>query len=256
MRWKDNPCRGVSLSKYLSDVDSALPAQQKVQFSCSVVSNSLRPHELQHTRPPCLSPTPRVHPNPCPSSQWCHPTISSSVVPSSSCPQSFPASGSFPAKRERIKSGILLSISSTLRVEVEGQSLLNFTHYNPVKAWISSLTAVILEFKGTCFFSSRTTAYVGYGQIFLQGQNSCYFQMKQFSCSSGVKFIWGEKCLRIVKKILTKNNKLASLKQKSHINKWNGKKMQIYTNICIWRNVTSNQWGADRFSNKCYGITS
>ena len=64
-----------------------------VQFSCSVVSNSLRPHERQHARPSCPSPTPRVYPNPCPSSQWCHPTISSSVVPFSSCPQSFPASG-------------------------------------------------------------------------------------------------------------------------------------------------------------------
>ena len=59
------------------------------------MSNSLRPHEPQHSRPPCPSPTPRVHPNPCPSSQWCHPAIPSSVVPFSSCPQSFPASGSF-----------------------------------------------------------------------------------------------------------------------------------------------------------------
>ena len=66
-----------------------------VQFSHSVVSDSLRPHELQHARPPCPSPTARVHPNPCPSSQWCHPTISSSVVPFFSCPQSFPAPGSF-----------------------------------------------------------------------------------------------------------------------------------------------------------------
>ena len=66
-----------------------------VQFSHSVVSNSLRLHEPQHTRPPCPSPTPRVHPNPCPLSQWCHPTTSSSVVPFSSPPQSFPASGSF-----------------------------------------------------------------------------------------------------------------------------------------------------------------
>ena len=65
------------------------------QFSCSVMSDSLRPHEPQHARPPCPSPTPRVHPNPCPLSQWCHPTISSSVIPFSSCPQSFPAWGSF-----------------------------------------------------------------------------------------------------------------------------------------------------------------
>ena len=57
--------------------------------------DSLWPYELQHTRPPCPSPTPRVHPNPSPLSWWCHPTISSSVIPFSSCPQSFPASGSF-----------------------------------------------------------------------------------------------------------------------------------------------------------------
>ena len=63
-----------------------------VQFSCSVVSHSLRPHELQHTRPPCPSPTPGVNPNSRPSSQWCHPAISSSVIPFSSCPQSLPAS--------------------------------------------------------------------------------------------------------------------------------------------------------------------
>ena len=67
-----------------------------VQFSHSVVSDSLRSHELQHARPPCPSPTPRVHPNSHPSSRWCHPAISSSVVPFSSCPQSLPASESFP----------------------------------------------------------------------------------------------------------------------------------------------------------------
>ena len=64
-----------------------------VQFSHPVMSDSLRHHEPQHARPPCPLPTPRVHPNPCPSSQWCHPAISSSVVTFSSCPQSFPASG-------------------------------------------------------------------------------------------------------------------------------------------------------------------
>jgi len=62
------------------------------QISCSVVSNSLRPHESQHARPPCPSPTPGVYSDSCPSSQWCHPAISSSVVPFSSCPQSLPAS--------------------------------------------------------------------------------------------------------------------------------------------------------------------
>ena len=66
-----------------------------VQFSRSVMSDSLWPHEPQHSRPPYPSPTSGVHPNPCPSSWWCHPTISSFVVPFSSCPQSCPASGSF-----------------------------------------------------------------------------------------------------------------------------------------------------------------
>ena len=67
-----------------------------VQFSRSVVSDSLRPHESQHARPLCPSPTPRVHSDSHPSSRWCHPAISSSVVPFSSCPQSLPASESFP----------------------------------------------------------------------------------------------------------------------------------------------------------------
>ena len=67
-----------------------------VQFSCSVMSYSLQPHESQHARPPCPSPTPGAHSNSCPSRPWCHPAISSSVVPFSSCPQSLPASESFP----------------------------------------------------------------------------------------------------------------------------------------------------------------
>ena len=67
-----------------------------VQFSRSVMSDSLRPHELQHARPPCPSPSPGVHSNSCSSSWWCHPAITSSVVPFSSCPQPLPASESFP----------------------------------------------------------------------------------------------------------------------------------------------------------------
>ena len=70
-----------------------------VQFSHSVMSDSLRPHESQHARTPCPSPTPGVYSNSCPSSWWCHPAISSSVVPFSSCPQSLPASGSFPVSQ-------------------------------------------------------------------------------------------------------------------------------------------------------------
>ena len=72
------------------------PQKVSVQFSCSVMFDSLRPHEPQHTTPPCPSPTPEVYPNSCPLSQWCHPTTSSSVVPFSSCPQFLLASESFP----------------------------------------------------------------------------------------------------------------------------------------------------------------
>ena len=75
---------------------SNISIRKLVQFSRSVVSDSLRPHESQHARPPCPSPTPRVHSDSRPSSQWCHPAISSSVVPFFSCPQSLPASQSFP----------------------------------------------------------------------------------------------------------------------------------------------------------------
>ena len=70
-----------------------------VQFSRSVVSDSLRPHESQHSRPPCPSPSPRVHSDSRPSSLWCHPAISSSVIPFSSCPQSLPASEFFPVSQ-------------------------------------------------------------------------------------------------------------------------------------------------------------
>ena len=87
-----------------------------VQFSRSVVSNSLRPHELQHSRPPCPSPTPGVHPNPCPSSWRCHPTISSSVVPFSSCPQSFPASGSFQMSQLFVSGGQSIGVSASTSV--------------------------------------------------------------------------------------------------------------------------------------------
>ena len=74
---------------------TSITLASSVQFSRSVMSDSLRPHESRHTRPPCPSPTPRVHSNSHPSSQWCHPAISSSIVPFSSCPRSLPASESF-----------------------------------------------------------------------------------------------------------------------------------------------------------------
>ena len=77
--------------------------------------NSLRPHEPQYTRPPCPLPTPGVHPNPCPLSQWCHPAISPSVVPFSSCPQSFPTSGSFQMSQLFASGGQSIGVSASTR---------------------------------------------------------------------------------------------------------------------------------------------
>ena len=87
-----------------------------VQFSHSVMPDSLPPHEPQHARPPCASPTPRVHPNPCPLSQWCHPTISSSVIPFSSGPQSFPASGSLQMSQLFTSGGQSIGVSASISV--------------------------------------------------------------------------------------------------------------------------------------------
>ena len=87
-----------------------------VQFSHSVVSKSLWLDEPQHSRPPCPSPTPGVYPNSCPLSWWCHPAISSSVIPFSSCPQSFPASGSFPMSQLFASGGQSIGVSASTSV--------------------------------------------------------------------------------------------------------------------------------------------
>ena len=93
-----------------------MPLKVSVQFSHSVVSDHLRPHGLQHARPLCPSPTPGVHINPCQLSRWCHPTISSSVVPFSSCLQSFPASGSFPVSQFFTSGGQSTGVSASTSV--------------------------------------------------------------------------------------------------------------------------------------------
>ena len=118
------------------------------QFSRSVVSDSLWPHEPQHARPPCPSPTPRVYPNPCPSSQWCHPAISSSVIAFSSCPQSLPESGSFPMSQLFEWGGQstrVLASTSVLPVNTQECSPLGWT------GWI------FLQSKGLSRVFSKTT---------------------------------------------------------------------------------------------------
>ena len=101
---------------WLSGKEFTCQRRSPVQFSRSATSDSLRPHEPQHARPPCPPPTPRVHPNPCPSSRWCHPAISSSVVPFSSCSQSFSASGSFQMSQLFSSGGQSIGVSASTSV--------------------------------------------------------------------------------------------------------------------------------------------
>ena len=112
-----------------------------VQFSLSVMSDSLRPHE--HARPPCPSATPGVHPNPRPLCQWCHPTISSSIVPFFSCPQSFPASGSFQMSQLSASGGQSIGVSASTSV-----SPMNTQDWFPLgwTGWIS-LQSIIVKKK-------------------------------------------------------------------------------------------------------------
>ena len=124
----------------------ALPLS--VQFSCSVASNCLQPHGLQHTMPPCPSPTPRIYSNSCPLSWWCHPTISSSIVPFSSHLQTFPASGSFPRSQFFASGGQSIGVSastSVLPLNIQDWSPLGWT------GWIS------LQSKGLSRVFSNTT---------------------------------------------------------------------------------------------------
>ena len=123
------------------------PQFSSIQFSCSVESDSLQPHELQHARPPCPSPTPGVHADSRPSSQWCHPAISSSVVPFS-CPQSLPASESFPMSQFFTwgdQSTAVSDLASFLSKKSQGWSVSEWT------GWIS------LQSKGLTRVFSNTT---------------------------------------------------------------------------------------------------
>ena len=119
-----------------------------VQFSHSVVFDSLQSQESQHASPPCPSPTPRVHPNSCLSSRWCHPDLSSSVVPFSSCPHSLPASGSFPMSQLFTWGGQSIGVST-----LASDFPMNTQDWSPLEwtGWIS------LQSKGLSRVFSRTT---------------------------------------------------------------------------------------------------
>ena len=119
-----------------------------VKFSHSVMSNSLQPHEPQHARPPCPLPTPRVYPNSCPLSRWCQATISPSVVPFSSCPQSFPASGSFQMSQLFASGGQSIGVSASTSVLP-----MNTQTWSPL-GW---LVGISLQSRGLSRVFSNTT---------------------------------------------------------------------------------------------------
>ena len=124
------------------------PVWLLVQFSHTIVSNSLWPHQPQHAKPPCPSPTPGVNPNPCPLCRWCHPTISSSVIPFSSGPQSFPTSGFLKMCQLSASGGQSTGVSASTSVLP-----MNTKDWSPL-GWIGWIS---LQFKGLSRVFSNTT---------------------------------------------------------------------------------------------------
>ena len=120
-----------------------------VQFSRSVVSDSLWPHKSQYARPPCPSPTPGVYPNPCHSSRWCHPAISSSVIPFSSCPQSFPESGSFPMSQLFAWGGQSTGVSASASV-LPMNTQDGWTPGLSIKQWLLKCSVNTIVLSGFC----------------------------------------------------------------------------------------------------------
>ena len=128
----DNAKLKITLGEYILHTNIS-----SVQFSRSFVSNSLWPHELQDSGPPCPSQTPGVYPNPCPSSRWWHPAISSSVIPFSSCPQSFPASGSFQMSHLFSSGGQSIGVSASTSVlprKIQDWSPLEWTGWTSMQS--------------------------------------------------------------------------------------------------------------------------
>ena len=145
----------IPLVRLVKGLKSILSSLSSVQFSCSDVSDSLWPHELEHIRLPCPSTTPGAYSNLCPSSWWCHPTISSSVIPFSSCLQSFPA-GSFPVSQFFASGGQSIGASTSASVLP-----LNIQDWFPLRwtGWISLLS------KGLSIVFSNTTVQKNQGAL-------------------------------------------------------------------------------------------
>ena len=179
MQWNITQAQKERIFDICSNVDRL--GGHSVQFTPSVASNSLRPHGLQHTRPPCPSPTPGVYPSSCPLCQWCHPTISSSVVPLSSCLQSFPASGSFQMSQLFASGGQSIRVSastSVLPMNTQDWSLLGWT------GWTSLLSKGLSR-----VFSNTTVQKHQFLLVFLKKKIRRYKQAKQNQLMSKITII-------------------------------------------------------------------
>ena len=170
-----------------------------VQFSRSFMSNSLRPHEPQHIRPPCPSPTPGVYPNPCPLSWWCHPAISSSVVPFSSCPQSLPASGSFPMSQLFAWGGQSIRVSASapvLPMNTQDWSPLGWT------GWISLHSKRLSR-----VFSDITVQKHQFFGAQLSSQSNSYIHMTTGKTIALTRWTFVGRVMSLLLNMLSKNNK-------------------------------------------------
>ena len=198
-----------------------------VQFSRSVVSNSLGPYGIQHARLPCPSPTPGVYSNSCPSHRWCHPTISSSVVPFSSSLQSFPASGSFQMSRLFASGGQSIWVSastSVLPMNIQDWFPLGLT------GWIS------LKSKGLSRVFSSTTVQKVYG---LQIQCSCLHATAPWSTGSV--------------RIFAANNRLAGLSRKGIHCQWLGETLRsTESHVGGYEGRNRSQWECLMLSCRCF----
>ena len=146
------------------------------------MSDSLWPHEPQHARPPCPSLTPGVQPNPCPLSQWCHPTVSSSVVPFSSCPQSFPASGSFQISQFFTSGGQSIGVSaSTSVLPVRTLICLYKFAYSGHFMYMQSYSVILCD----CFLSLMFPRFIHVVSVL-----HSFLWLNSFPCMAGSHFVY------------------------------------------------------------------
>ena len=185
----------------------------RAQLSSSVVSNSLQPHGLQHTRLPCPSPIPRVYSHSCPLHQWCHPTILSSVIPFSPCLQSFPASGSFPVSQFFTSGGLSIEVSasaSVLSVNILdwfplGSTKIRLMHQHKMEVVKHEVARLNMDILGI-----SALKWTGMGE-FNSDDHYIYYCGQESLWRNGVALIGNKRAWNAVPVCNLKNNKMISV---------------------------------------------